>query len=283
MVKQVFESLGDKLAGLQLFEKVFPLAEIIDKVSGSFPAYYVGNGNYRPINLSEYAGVGYFRKEAPIQFNKSERESYVGSEILEEATLPVRLVISVKKELLNIDTKFASSYLTEEMFRTFSGNFPVIASKAGVNDLQIEIKNSEDDRLKIFAQEYTGSTLKEVPYDWIMLMLDMDVKLTFNKNCMQTFCDGYGYGDGPVVVECETEIHSPLRVKCSSFVKVVLAPDTLIYTVPAIENMEIGTIAIKGGGNLWRYSIVGDQFIIEDPELDPADFTSQDYLIINFK
>lgn len=200
MVKQVFEYLAEKLAALQMFEQVIPIAEIIDKADGSFPAYYVGKGNYRPIDLSAHAGVGYFRKLAAAQFAKSDRETFVGSETLEEVTLPIRLVLSIKKDILNIDTGFASSYLFEEMIRVFSGNHPILADKAGVTDVEVFMKDSEDDRLKIFANEYTGSTLRELPYDWIMVMVDMDVKLLFNKNCINKFCDGYSYDDCPPVI-----------------------------------------------------------------------------------
>lgn len=210
MVKQVFEYLAEKLAALQMFELVIPIAEIIDKMDGSFPAYYIGKGNYRPIDLSAYAGVGYFRKLSAAQFAKSDRETFVGSETLEEVTIPVRLVLSIKKDILNIDTGFASSYLFEEMIRVFSGNHPLLADKAGVSDVEVLMKDSEDDRLKIFAQEYTGSTLRELPYDWIMVMVDMDVKLTFNKNCINKFCDGYASdGCSPVITPTPTPCPDP--------------------------------------------------------------------------
>lgn len=210
MVKQVFEYLAEKLAALQMFELVIPIAEIIDKMDGSFPAYYIGKGNYRPIDLSGYAGVGYFRKLSAAQFAKSDRETFVGSETLEEVTIPVRLVLSIKKDILNIDTGFASSYLFEEMIRVFSGNHPLLADKAGVSDVEVFMKDSEDDRLKIFAQEYTGSTLRELPYDWIMVMVDMDVKLTFNKNCINKFCDGYASdGCSPVITPTPTPCPDP--------------------------------------------------------------------------
>ncbi len=192
MVKQTYEFIADRLKGMKLFEKVFSYVEMIDTAQGSFPAVYIGEGNYEPVNLSSYAGIGYTRKREPIVFDKASQETYVGCEILDLAILSLRSVVSVKKELLNCDHLFGSDFLTEELFRTLSGRYPLLAECASVNDAEIIIKKTEDDRLRILQQEYEGSKFQEIPYDWMMIAIDYEVRLIFNKGCLKKFCDGYG-------------------------------------------------------------------------------------------
>lgn len=265
MVKQTYEFIADRLKAMQLFEKVFPYVELIDTAQGSYPGAYMGEGNYQPIDLSAYAGVGYLRKTEPIRFEKSEQETFVGCEILDIATLPIRAVVSVKKERIDCDHIFGAEFLIEELFRTLSGRYPALAECAGVNDAEILVRKTESDRLIILEQEYAGAKFKELPYDWIMITADIDVLLTFNKACLKKFCEGYG--ETPAF-ECPPPSSPIAKLFCSSFIKILTTANVYEYEDDRLLNVnEFGVVSLDGQGLSHSfYTIAGNKITLSDSE-----------------
>ena len=206
MVKQVYQYIGEQLRAMQLFEKIFPYAEIITTSHGLSPVYYVGGGNYQPINLSAFAGCAYLRKNSAIIFQKSSQESLIGSVVNEDAIIGIKLVAAIRKDAITLDQAFDSEIIIEEIFKRLSGRSSAMASCVGVKDAMITIKNGETDREKIIIGEY-GS--KDISFEWLIVSLDIEVTILFDKNCMTTLCDGYE----SMTIEClpciNSEIVSP--------------------------------------------------------------------------
>jgi hypothetical protein len=207
MVKQTYQYIAEKLQALKLFEVIFPYAEIIDTTQGAFPAYYKGAGNYQPINLSSYSGCAYLRKSAPITFEKSLTESLIGCTVNEQATVSIKLVAAIKKDVLNIDHAFGSEIILEEVYKALQGRSSAMSDCIGVKDAEVVFISTETDRIKIVSSEYTDS--REIPYDWIMFSADIIVKLMFDKNCIQAICEGYTDTDLECLPCLQSEIISP--------------------------------------------------------------------------
>lgn len=190
MIKQTYDFIADKFREMKIFEKVFPFAELIQTQGGTFPGEYIGEGKFKPINLSAFAGLAYLRKTAPIRFEKSTTESLVGCEIIDLAFLQIRGIASMKKDLLPCDDQWASEFLIEECFRILSGRHRQLSESAYVSDGEIQIQSSESDIVKVLQDEYSGS-IEEIPYDRAIIAIDMEIKLSFNKGCILKFCEGY--------------------------------------------------------------------------------------------
>jgi len=193
MIRQGFLFIADKIRASKLFETVIDIAELYDTAQGSYPVQYIGQGNYKPINISENNGLAYLRKLSPMRFGKSPIESReVCDSQYEQAIIPIRILISIRKEKLGIDNAFASDYLAEEFFRILQGRSGELANSSEAIDAEILINEINDDRLHILSEEFAGAG-RDIPYDYLLMTIDLDLVLQFNRACMAKFCEGYDY------------------------------------------------------------------------------------------
>ena len=116
LVEKTIEHLMSKVIGLKLFEMVYGLTELL-KVgeSGQRPHFYVGNGESKPIQISAFNGVVYFRKNGNITNTDASGESFVGCENLLRVIIPIKLIAIKNRTKLPTDCAYTDDWLAEKI------------------------------------------------------------------------------------------------------------------------------------------------------------------------
>lgn len=189
MVKEICEYIQGKVQAMGVFDKTFSLSELREDNDGKpYPMYYTGSGNYQPINASKYAGVAYMRKTEVTRFEDADTaNSFVACEEKRILVLPLRLVTIAKRDRINCDQNFAPEMLAEELYRVLSGKSAPLATSAGVINAEVQISRIDTDSVRVKTEEY-GQDF-QIPYQYLALATEMEVRLEFDKGCMVELCE----------------------------------------------------------------------------------------------
>ena len=193
MVKKVVEYINSKLEQLGYFEKIYSLSEIITKGDKTFPAQYLGKGEYIHItNFDKYNGLSYIRKDGDIDISEEEDllkacvDSYTVS-------IPLKLITVIKREKLSSDNNYSEDLFAADIIKLLNGKHSDLRLSLKAKTLNIIISSYSNDSLSIMQQEYSNIQKKDINHKYSYMSFDISASMTIRKECINALCEDYGY------------------------------------------------------------------------------------------
>lgn len=147
--------------------------------STNIPYKYVGNGNYRPVEV-DGGSVSYWRLVNNISFDVVDGNSAIKNL---QATYPIRYVAMVKRDTNN------PLVFSQDVANILEGRNKDLQTQLQAKNVNITVNSIDTDTPKIWGEEFT-MPLKEPDYKRSLVMLDITVTVIAKRECWQD-CDNY--------------------------------------------------------------------------------------------
>lgn len=167
----------------------FEYCELIKRDGVTYPAQYIGGGNYEQVLNHDVNGTSYLRRNGKVSYSgvsgsDNIRLQACGGVQFVTMKLPLRLVMVVPKVNLH-DDAFSDDALVGEMIALLSGSVPV--SIFGVRDLTYNIVGSDIDALSIWKEEVKGVEY-QMRFDYSYIAIDFNASAVINPSCLIQDC-----------------------------------------------------------------------------------------------
>lgn len=174
------------------FDKIFPLAELIERDGKVAPKQYIGDGQYQNIDFDNFAGTAYFRKLGNVQMDKSSFEKRGSCKQFYDVTYNIRLIGCTRKKIIQKDDAYTGEALCLSIFQDVvqsNGDLCVLLKAA---NSEITLREYSDNTSEILEDEFKGLERKNIiPMDYVLVKLDFVVSATITAECVQYYCNSY--------------------------------------------------------------------------------------------
>ena len=186
MIKDALQYLGSVLRTTGLFTKVYDLCELLTVDGKTYPAYYVGAGEYKDISgFDRNDGTGYFRLNGQTKINSTDDKFQTTScPTVFDVSIPLILVCVVSKKRAICDDEFASQSIAEQISNALNGAggaLNMVSSSCTVNGYTT---NGNE----ILKAEYKDPSINEFNPKFAYISFDLTFDMTVDSNCIETIC-----------------------------------------------------------------------------------------------
>lgn len=178
MLNVIAQYLNAKLATLRYIDKKYGLAAVVQRGENTFPAVMEKDEPVH-INYDGYRSLVYFMLNGKVE-RTTEEHPHLACKYLVKETFPLKLIVYVLgKENVNCDSK--SQDILWGIGQILTGRQKTLASEAGYEYAEIQIKNSELNKKNVWS-ELTNGPVKLKDND-ILLSIELDVLTEGVESC----------------------------------------------------------------------------------------------------
>lgn len=190
ILQDVLCDLKERLLESGFINEFYEYCELIKRDERTFPAYYIGGGEYKLVYDFDVNGAGYVRRTDDVRIETDfQRDAMLScsddNEFL-NITYPLRAVLGVPKTLLG-DDAYSDDRLFSEMVVIFGGSYEA----ANVQDVSTRILSYNTDSLDIWSREVQGVD-HQMNFRLSYILINFNLTFSVNKSCLPEVC-GYGY------------------------------------------------------------------------------------------
>ncbi len=187
MLGAALNKATELLGQLNLFNKIYALADRVSDGNKSYPAFFNGAGNYEPIKYDTTNGMCYFRKTGKVNLSQetsTSAQTTSCADVLYKLSYPLRLVVLLPKEKADCDGPFADDFFAEVIIskltsKTF-GNETVRSAK-------FVSTGYESDNQNVLKEEYSNwKEINDINYLWSYLAIDFNFEVIVDKDCLSS-------------------------------------------------------------------------------------------------
>lgn len=180
MIESIIDYQIAKLDLTNYFDKTYCKVELKSDGEAKYPVHYVGNGNWERIEIDQLNGVAYFRKGKPTS---AEIDNPLTTDILYQSNFPLRLVAYKRRDSFD-DDEYDADGLGDSLKKslTFRNESLQITLKA--RRVTSIVTAVDTDSADIYAEEYEPVPNPDIPFQWVVVALDIDVEVIHTKGCM---------------------------------------------------------------------------------------------------
>lgn len=209
MIADCITYFNSKLATLGYFNDVLCLAEKIERKEQVYPALYLGNGEYKAINLDAKGSLSYWIKNGDVTI--AEQTNSTGSTNIQyETSIPLKLVCFLEKTVYANNQYFADTLANEITgYLTTNNSALKVAMKA--KRVTVTATSYKTDARALGVDEYDKIDF-EPRYTHAYFSINFELKIVTNNQCYTDICNGvpidFGYvtiydGSGNIVTKVQ--------------------------------------------------------------------------------
>lgn len=190
MIEQLVKYENNQIGELNLFDKRYGLAEIVEDTSGnSYPLVYESNGNLKHVTkFSDWLGMSYFRLNGTVQTTTDLTDVFVPCSNALEIIYPLKFVGTIKRTKLITDDAYSADRIIQTIKKKITTENSPIRSEINASRVSFKITGETFDRKQIISEEYAGIDKIQVRWEYIYISLNIEAKVFINKNCIQDYC-----------------------------------------------------------------------------------------------
>lgn len=185
MNKQVIDYLNTKLEPLDFFNKIYCLAEKIEREEKTYPAIYNTDNAYVEIELDQSGSIFYWRKSGDVIFSQQNNSTGIGIEYT--ASVPLKGVGFVKK-----DPSLNDQYFSDKMCLAIISNLTVNNSALKVvlkaKRATVAATKYSTDAKSVAQEEYNNINF-EPRYTHAYFSIDFELNFVTNSQCYNELCN----------------------------------------------------------------------------------------------
>ncbi len=189
MIKEAVEFLQGQLRLTGLFSQVYGLCELINKDDKTYPAIYVGSGEYKPVtNFDENNGTAYFRKTGNTnKLTISNEQKTTSCESLLQFSFPLRLICVINKSKAECDDNYAADIFAEKIAFQLE-NASGLGTELNAVSATCSVVNYNTVGSEILKNEYRNPSVNEFNFNFAYLSIDIDIVIIKDPACIDDLC-----------------------------------------------------------------------------------------------
>lgn len=190
ILEDVLCTLKDRVIDSKFVRVFYEYCELIQRDGITYPAYYVGKGDYDLVYDFDVNGAGYVRKNGTVSIDTNEMmmeaiacsddDAYI------DISYPMIAVLGVPKSKLG-DSAYSDDKLFSEMAALFTGGYEA----TNVMNVATKIQSYETDGIAIYNTEVQGTEYR-IKAELAYISIEFNITFTVAKSCLAEAC-GYGY------------------------------------------------------------------------------------------
>lgn len=190
MLSDLITYLNGLLTTAGYFDKVYPLAELIQRKEKTFPGVFYEdkgkNGEYQTVTgFDKEQGISYWRLSGPI--GTANEDSQVSARSHFVGTYPLVLVCGIKRSLLgDYNTAYSHDRMSRAIHKLFKDNEANAKRAIGASRVTFELGSVTHDRYQIQSEEFIEVS-KQVSSNYLILKLEFTVTVASKKACIDAF------------------------------------------------------------------------------------------------
>lgn len=170
----------------------FEWCELVREGNVTYPAQYIGGGNYVQVLNNDVNGNSYLRKNGNVSFGKPPGKGALkltscSGDTMVQMTIPLRLVMVVPKDKL-ADDAFSDDLLVQDMTSLIQGS--VDLPETGAHSIKYQVTGSDTDSLSIWSQEVKGAEYQML-FKYSYIAINFNAVAVLNPNCLYRTCAYY--------------------------------------------------------------------------------------------
>lgn len=187
MINNVIDILKTRLALSGLVSQSYGLCELVTDAKGqTSPKEYCGSDQWNEVSdYGNYSGVSYWRKSGDISM--SESTGNVACDRFIDFTIPLYLVIAVRKSVLN-DDQYTPDAIATTIIRDLIGNSSVLKSAVGARRAAVSVTGYDTDAESVMAREYNAVDAARIRTDYAHISLNVSVAISIKSDCIPNDC-----------------------------------------------------------------------------------------------
>lgn len=189
MLSTIIDHINEQIpAGL--VAKKYCLVEQVTDGEKTYPASYIGNGQYKHIDLDKSGGLSYVRKNGDITQSDVEDDSnLIAGKKLIERTTPLKMVIAIPRSKTGGDSPYLQERVADTIISAITENSKALRTEVGAKSITIFVTTHSTNRTEIKDGEYTGAEITDINYNYIYISLDIEIEVLIRAECLTTICD----------------------------------------------------------------------------------------------
>jgi len=185
LVEDIVTYMNNQLEPLNYFEEIECLAELLDFNEKVKPAVYSGKGQWKNIEIDNFNGISYWRKNGDVTNERI--ENVVGCQELFEITVPLRMVGIIPRKKLSKDDQYAGDRVARTILKALEDNVMVLKTAIQANRASVEVDSYSTNAREIVTEEYDNE--KVVNFKRLYLAIEVSVVVEIQKDCLMAECE----------------------------------------------------------------------------------------------
>lgn len=188
MINTVVEYLQLKLAGIPYMDKVYGLAELINKGNKKAPFIYCNKGEYKEIKIDSHKAATYFRKNGNVSLSVETLELGNVCSTLYRVNIPLLLNVFVNKKNLPSDDEYTDDKVAQDLIKVLTTKSGDLRKSLKAKSVNIVVNSYSNNNEEILKREYFNYNLSEINFNWVVLSLNITTSILidvayFNEMC----------------------------------------------------------------------------------------------------
>lgn len=181
MINTVIDTINTFLT---LPVKKYGIVEKIKRDERSYPAEYMGQGNYKEINFDFYSSLVYHR--LGNQTSETDDSNPVACEENIKITQPVKLILYCKKDILSDDANGALKISNNIRNQITFSNDKDLCSLLQVDSVSVNIETVNFNSYEVWAGEFDNVDYK-LESTHYLISFDYEIEIVGSKECILTY------------------------------------------------------------------------------------------------
>lgn len=187
MLEGIISYLNAQITSSGYVEKVYGLAQLVDRGEKTFPAVYCDGDWSDTTDFDKWQGLSYWRLTAATETIEAENPTGTNTDL--QYNYPLRLVLGVKRDhLTKDDSRYNPDKLGWAVQKLFKNKDVPLKRSIGAKRCSIQFASIDNDIKRIIEAELIGVDRK-IPDDYILIAADVVIQVVASQGCIDTFCD----------------------------------------------------------------------------------------------
>jgi hypothetical protein len=190
MVQQIVEHIASVFKETGLFQKIYPLCQLVNLSGSTMPVHYEGGGNIQPVPyFSNNEGMGYFRKIGNVDVSTP---TFVKTTSCKtgpnQYAYQLKFIGCVPKSKAECDNEYADDYFCNSLVSAIN-NITGLSKEIGAKSSNVVVTGFTTDAPEVYKVEFGGKTT-EFPFTYSLFAINISAKIIASPECFEKLCYG---------------------------------------------------------------------------------------------
>lgn len=189
MIQYIACDIKDKIMASGFVTEHYEFGTIIRRDDKTFPAMYIGGGNYETLSDKDINGHSYLRTTGKVTYSNplvtdNVKTSSCGGDDFVQVNIPLRIVLTVPKSKLG-DNAFSEQRLADEVLVILSDDITI--TEIVTRSINYNVTDIDTDPLSVWRGEVSGVDY-QMNFRYAYIAVNFTAQVIINPSCLLDAC-----------------------------------------------------------------------------------------------